>query len=333
MTLTNLGLVTALRQLKPMQLRLMAALSDSRALGRSADRVGISQPAASRLLAEMEEQLGMRLHERQGRGLRLTEAGLALARRAARIQIELTDAAREVAEAASGHVGTVRVGAVTGPALSMVMPAIIDLQEVFPAIHVEVTVATSVLLCDQLREGSLDFVLARPGAGDTLLEARLIGDEPLSVAVRRGHPLLLRPDIRIHDLLDYDWILGPDDTLLTQSVMARLVDLRLPAPRRRISTSSFLFTLALLNHTDAIAPLARPVVESFSGNPSMPFVDLPINLGLSVTPFSFVTRIGSQLTPSAQRLADAILAQTKNTQRLVEGQRQEPLVGLQSVPR
>ena len=305
---TALNLAASLRQLKPAQLRLIAALGEAEGLGRSADRIGISQPAASRLLAEMEELLGIRLHERQGRGLRLTQAGEALARRAARIQIELTDAAREVAEAATGNAGTIRVGAVTGPALSMVMPAIIDLQESHPDIHVEVTVATSVLLCDQLRDGSLDFVLARPGATDTMLEARLIGDEPLSMAVRGGHPLLLRAEIQPGDLLDYDWILGPDDTLLTQTVMARLAELRLPAPKRRISTSSFLLTLAVLNQTDAIAPLALPVVESFSGNPSMPFVALPINLGLSVTPFSIVTRIDTKLTPAAQRLADAILA-------------------------
>jgi DNA-binding transcriptional LysR family regulator len=301
------GLAGSLRQLKPAQLRLMAALGDTGGLGRTADRLGISQPAASRLLAEIEGQLGFPLHEREGRGIRLTQAGEALARRAARIQIELADAAREVAEAVTGNAGTVRVGAVTGPALSMVMPAIIRLQEVHPDIHVNVTVATSVLLCDQLREGALDFVLARPGAADRLLESRLIGDEPLSVAVRRGHPLLLRPELRLADLLDYDWIMGSDDTLLTQTVLARLAELRLAVPRRRISTSSFLFTLAVLNQTDAIAPLALPVVESFSGNPSMPFVALPIDLGLSVAPFSLVTRVGSRLTPSAERLARAIV--------------------------
>lgn len=304
-------LVTQLRLLKPVQLRLLAELGTSGALGIAAARMGIAQPAASRLLAEMEDMVGLPLHERQGRGLRLTEVGETLARRAARIQIELTDAAREVAEAATGNAGTIRVGAVTGPALSMVMPAILGLQESRPDIHVEVTVATSVLLCDQLREGSLDFALARPGAGDTMLEARLIGDEPLSVAVRRGHPLLLRPEIQLTDLLAYDWILAADDTLLTQTVMARLAELRLPGPKRRISTSSFLFTLAVLNQTDAIAPLAKPVVESFSGNPSMPFVALPINLGLTVTPFSIVTRIGSRLTPSAQRLADEIVGRAE----------------------
>lgn len=306
-----LAIATSLRQLKPSQLRLMAALGEAGGLGQSADRIGISQPAASRLLAEMEDLLGIPLHERQGRGLRLTQAGEALARRAARIQIELADAAREVAEAATGNAGTIRVGAVTGPALNIVMPAIIDLQKTHPALHVEVTVATSALLCDQLRAGSLDFALARPGSGDTTLEARLMGDEPLSVAVRRGHPLLLRPEFRFDDLLDFDWILGPDDTLLTQAMMGRLAELGLPSPRRRISTSSFLFTLAVLNQTDAIAPLARPVVDSFSGNPSMPFVALPINLGVSVTRFSMVTRIGTKLPPSAQRLADAIFSRVE----------------------
>jgi DNA-binding transcriptional LysR family regulator len=304
------NIAAILRKLKPMHLRLMAELGDAGGLGLGADRLGISQPAASRLLAEMEDLLGLRLHERQGRGLRLTPAGEALARRAARIQIELADAARELAEAATGRTGTIRVGAVTGPALSLLMPAIIELQEAHPGVRVEVTVATSVILCNQLREGSLDFALARLPASETLLEARLVAAEPLSLAVRRGHPLLLKPAIAPHDLLDYEWIMGTDDTLLTQTVLTRLTDLRLPVPRRRIATSSFLFTLAVLNQTDSIAPLATPVVDSFSGSPAMPFVALPVDLGLAVTPFSIVTRVGTQLTPSAQSLADSIITRS-----------------------
>jgi DNA-binding transcriptional LysR family regulator len=102
--------------------------------------------------------------------------------------------------------------------------------------------------------------------------------------------------------------MGDDSTLLTQTVIARLVELRLPMPPRRISTSSFLFTLALLTRTDAVAPLATSVAESFSGQPSMPFQPLPVSLELTVAPFCLVTRTGSSLTPTAQRLADAVLA-------------------------
>lgn len=301
-------LAQQLRQLKPVQLRLLAELNGSQALGLAAARVGIAQPAASRHLAEMEALLGLPLHERQGRGLTLTRVGEALARRAARIQIELADAARDIAEAATGRAGVVRVGAVTGPALSLVLPALTEFRRLHPDFRAEVTVATSVHLCEQLHGGHLDFALARPDPGETQLEARRIASEPLSLVVRRGHPLVVRPMITVDDLLRYEWVMGDDQTLLTQTVLARLVELGLPLPQRRISTSSFLFTLALLNQTDAVAPLATPVVESLSGNPSVPFVSLPIDLGLTVAPFSLVTRTASRLTPSAQRLAEAILA-------------------------
>lgn len=308
MSITEGGLATHLRRLKPVQLRLLAELDRAGALGLAAARVGIAQPAASRLLAEMEAMLGLSLHERQGRGLQLTAVGRALARRAARIEIELADAARDLAEAATGRAGVVRVGAVTGPALSLVMPTLIALQSDLPDFRAEVTVATSVTLCELLREGRLDFALARLSPGESQLEAHVLAVEPLSLVVRRGHPLLVRPILSLDDLLQFDWVMGDDETLLTQTVVSRLAELGLPLPRRRISTSSFLFTLALLNQTDAIAPLATPVVDSFAGNPSVPFVSLPIDLGLSVAPFSLVTRIGAQMTPSAQRLADAVLA-------------------------
>jgi len=49
-------------------------------------------------------------------------------------------------------------------------------------------------------------------------------------------------------------------------------------------------------------------VYRFAGNPSVPFVSLPVDLGLSVAPFSLVTRAGAQMTPSAQRLIEAVLA-------------------------
>ena len=308
MIVSPLALAAQLRQLKPAQLRLLAELHLTAALGQAAARVGIAQPAASRLMAEMEAMLGVALHERQGRGLCLTPVGQALAARAARIQIELADAAREMADAATGRAGVVRVGAVTGPALSLVLPALTELQRSHPAYRAEVTVATSVHLCDLLRNGDLDFALARLGPQETRLEAQVIAPEPLSLVVRRGHPLLVLPQITVAELLRYDWVMGDDETLLTQTVMARLAALRLPSPTRRISTSSFLFTLALLNQTDAIAPLATPVVDSFAGNPSVPFVALPIDLGLNVVAFSVVKRGGAQLTPAAQRLVDAILA-------------------------
>lgn len=171
------------------------------------------------------------------------------------------------------------------------------------------TVGTSVHLCKELRDGKLDFALARLGPGEAQLQTQMIAGEPLSLVVRRGHPILALPQITVDDLMLYEWVMADDDTLLTQTVKARMAEERMPTPKQRVSTSSFLFTLALLNQSDCIAPLATPVVESFAGNPLVPFVALPVDFGMTVAPFGLVTRAGWQLTPSAQRLVDAILAQ------------------------
>ncbi len=300
----------SLRGLKLTHLRLMAELHGTGQLGFAAEKLGLAQPAASRLLAEVERIVGHPLHERDGRGLRLTQAGVALARRAARIDLELHDAAREIAEAVSGEEGHVRIGSVTGPALNHVLPALNDTRLASPNVSVEVTVGTSDLLCDQMLSGRIDFALGRlndPSLAQSL-SIQMIGDEPLALIVRRGHPLLMRPTLTPADTLAHDWVLPEDETLLTKTVFQRLGALGLPLPRRQVSTSSFLFTLALLQDSNAIAPLAEPVAESFAKGPSMPFVQLPVDMGLRVGAFGLIRRRNADLPPAAARLAARILA-------------------------
>ena len=80
------------RGLKLSHLRLLAALSDTGQLSLAAARMGVAQPAASRLLAEVERITGQPVHTRTGRGLTLTPMGQALAHRATRVVTELRDA-------------------------------------------------------------------------------------------------------------------------------------------------------------------------------------------------------------------------------------------------
>ena len=88
------------RGLKMAHLRLLAALGATGQMGAAAGRMGITQPAASRLMAEVERISGAVLHQRTGRGLVLTPGGAALARRAGQVLIEIEDAGRELAEIA-----------------------------------------------------------------------------------------------------------------------------------------------------------------------------------------------------------------------------------------
>jgi DNA-binding transcriptional LysR family regulator len=293
-----------LRGLKLSHLRLVAELKATGNLTAAAERLGMTQPAASRMLARIEELIGHPVHERVGRALSLTPAGEALARRAERVVLELVEAARDVSEVAEGATGNIRVGSVTGPALSELLPCVGVMRQRFPDVSLEVVVATSDVLCEQVLGGRLDFALGRvPPALQTHFEMEVIGEEPLGLLVRRGHPLLRKKDIAIADLLALDWIMSEDETLLSQTVNRWLANTGNRAPRRWVSTSSFLFTLALLKESDAVAPLARPVIRNFTAGRGMPFVPVPFDLGIAVEAYGLFRRNGAVLPPASERLA------------------------------
>lgn len=296
--------------LKLAHLRLLALLADTGQIGLAAERMGIAQPAASRLLAEVERITGHPVHTRLGRGIELTPVGRALAQRAQRIQAELGAAARDVAEIGGGVAGLVRIGSVTGPAMERVLPALRAARMTLPDVRAEVAVTTSDILCQQLLAGRLDFVIGRlpEGPDARLLTFRSISDEPVALIARRNHPLDRGQPVAPADLLAHDWVMPAADTLLARTVAARLRILGLPDPQHRLSTASFLLTLALLQQSNAIAPLARAVVEAFTRAPDAPYVRLPVDLGITVEPFGLVMRSGVRLPPAARRIADLILS-------------------------
>lgn len=298
------------RGLKLSHLRLLSALAETGQLGLAADRMAIAQPAASRLLAEVERITGQPVHLRTGRGITLTPMGQSLARRATRVVTEIRDAEREITEIASGGSGHVRIGSVTGPALDRVLPALRTARLALPAVTAEVIVAPSDLLGQQLLTGRLDFAIGRmpDGLDGQLALSAPIDVEPVALMVRRGHHLAMQPRLAPTDLMAFDWVMPGPDALLTRAVLDRLAALGLPAPPQRLATASFLLTLALIQQSNAIAPLARAVCDRFSAAPDAPYVILPLDLGITVAPFGLLTRSGAILTPVAQRLAAMITA-------------------------
>ncbi len=297
------------RGLKLAHLRLLAALAERGQIGQAASALGLSQPAASRLLAEAEQIAGHPLRVRDGRGIALTAQGAALARRAGRVLIELSDARRELDEIGRGEAGEVRLGAVTGPALDRVLPGLRTARLALPALRVQVEVATSDLLAEAVLAGRLDLALSRlPADRDpALFDFVPLGPEHVSLVVRGDHRLLAAPALRPEDLMAHDWILPGPGAILRDTVLNRLAELKLPPPPGGISTSSFLLTLALIQQSDAIAPVARAVATQFATGPRPACAVLPIDLGLAVAPFGLLTRAGTALTPAAARIADLLL--------------------------
>ncbi len=202
--------------LKLSHMRMIVAIEDSGQISAAAHMLNISQPAASRMIAEMEDILGVPLCRRLPRGVELTPFGAALARRARTMLLELREVDREISDLRSGKGGAVFLGAVTAPAIGLAVPAIRRIRKNFPRIEISVQVDTSGVLARELLASRHDFIIARipDDLNPRLFEARVIGIEKACLIVRRGHPLADGRTVELEQLTDYDWVFQPGGSLL-----------------------------------------------------------------------------------------------------------------------
>ena len=296
------------RGLKLSHLRLIAALDQYGGMQSAADHLSISQPAASRLAAEIERIVGQKIHERSGQGIRLTRIGEALAMRARRVLREISDAEKEIAELDRGFVGNVRIGSVTAPAIEYVLPLLREARLTLPGVSVAVDVGTSDLLGDMLVNGALDFYLGRlPADQDpSLFEQFPIATEPVSIIARTGHPLAESRLTDIATLLEFDWVLPFKGAILRRTIEDALRLAGQPMPSQVYETSSFLLTLAMVRQSNAVAPLASVVARTFasSTNGSAALRILPTDFRIDVETFSLIKPSGRLFSPTTQVIFD-----------------------------
>ena len=296
--------------LKFSQLRLLAALLDRDQIGAAAAHVGMTQPAASRLLAQLDEMAGTPLYQRHSRGVTLTEAGRILAEQAARTLRDLDRVQERMAQVRGGLRGHVRIGTVTGPSLELLLPVLREARLAFPEIEVTVEVNTSDQLAEALLADGLDFYIGRiPDAADARpFVVDPIGAEPISLIVRLDHPLLQKPNLTLQDCLSHDWVMQPPGGLLRRTAENYLLERGLPVPRRVISTTSILFTLALINETNGVAPLARAVGQFFIQRATLGsrLETLPVAEDMAVKDYGLVQLVDAETRPATASILDLL---------------------------
>ncbi len=296
------------RGMKFRHLRILAELLETHQVSAAASRLNMTQPTASRLLAEAETIVGVPLYERHPRGIRFTVMGQTLAERARRLLRDLDQTDRELEEMGRGTRGTVNIGAVTGPALEIVLPVIRQARVAHPNIRVNVTVDLSDKLNADLLAGKIDFYIGRlPTDMDPRpYLTRTIGAEPLSLVVREGHPLTHMSSPTLGDCLSYDWILQPQGGLLRTTVESYLLGKGYALPDRVLGTSSILLTLALIANSNGIGALARAVARFYANHDGLGLgtgiVVLPLADDIRVTPYSLIRFRDLEPAPAAQTM-------------------------------
>ena len=298
------------RGLRLPQLRLLVALRETGQVSGAAAQVAMTQPAASRLLAELEKTVGTRLYERHARGVTLTPSGETLATRAREMLHGLDQVQHEIASITSGERGLVRIGSVTGPAVELVLPVIRELRVTFPQIELSVLVDTSDKLGDALLSGDLDFYVGRvpDGLDSRAIRLEEIGPEPVSLVARLEHPLSRKETVSVADCLAYDWVMQPENGLLRRTAEAYLLRNGLRPPERILSTSSMLLTLAIICETNAIAPLARAAADFYASEAAFGgrIRRLETAHDMVVVPYSLITLQDAEMSPAVRRVLQLI---------------------------
>jgi DNA-binding transcriptional LysR family regulator len=288
-------------------LRLVAAIAEHQQLSIAAQALAITQPAASRTLAEAEARLGVTLFERHPKGMIPTGAGEGLARRARNILDELADAADEVDRLRLGRGGVVRIGAVTGGAVGYVVPAIRRLKDRAPEAEVHVEVATSEELIAGLLSLRHDMVLCRvplrtPPDGLALLPAK--GERVLIVA-NAAHPAASRTSLRLPDLAASDWVMQAPGAPIRRAVEEAFLREGAALPRNVINTASLLMVIALLQQPDVVTPVSQEVAQLLTAGRS-DLAILPVAEPILVAPYSLVTLRERRLSPVAALCRDQL---------------------------
>lgn len=307
----------ARRGLKINHLRLLSVLAETGQISAAASQLAMSQPAASRLLAELDAITGASLYDRHPRGIVLTEFGVKLATWASKILRDLDAADREIGEMEAGRRGLVSFGSVTGPALDLVLPVLRQARVTHPGIASNIVVDTSDQLAEMMLSDRLDFYIGRiPETVDhSLFAARPIGPEPMALIVRQNHPLIRTGSTSIADCVDYDWVLQAPGGLLRRTVETYILERGLPLPARVLSTSSTLMTLAIISQSNAIAALSVAVADFFSDQEGLNarVARLSIAPDLAVAPYSMLRPEGRPLSPASETLWNLISEQVRQS--------------------
>lgn len=182
------------------QLRYFAAAADAANISRAAERCGVSQPTLSQQLGRLEESLGVRLFDRVGRGVVLTDAGRALLPRARRVLAEVRDAELNLKRETEQGAGTLHVGAIPTMAPYLLPPA---LKRVLGAAEeVLLREAFTGQLVEALLDNEIDVAITSTPLDHEQLDVQVIGHEELVVAVPADHRLAGRSSVAWADLHD-----------------------------------------------------------------------------------------------------------------------------------
>ena len=201
-------------------LQAFIAVAQNASFSLAAQQLHLTQPAVSKRIAALEQDLDVRLFDRLGRQVLLTEAGQTLLPRALRIAQELGDCRRAILNLSGLVAGRLVIATSHHIGLHRLPPLLRTYVERFPHVQLDLRFTDSELGCAMIAQGEAELgIVTLPPNADNMLICEKVWDDPLVIMVNRDHPLAAQSALNTHHLAQYPVIL-PGEITFTR----RLVD-------------------------------------------------------------------------------------------------------------
>lgn len=220
-------------------------VADAASFTRAAERLHLSQPAISKRLKSLEDQIGAPLFDRIGRRVQLTAAGGALLPYARRALQDIEDGRRALSQLQSRIAGRLSIGTSHHIGLHRLPPVLRSFTQRCPDVDLDIHFMDSEVACEAVLAGKLELgIVTLPLQPLPQLATRVIWPDPLSVMVAPNHPLLDKRRVRLPDLAQHAAVF-PDENTYTRRIVTQALRAHDLEPRIRLSTN-YLETLKML---------------------------------------------------------------------------------------
>jgi len=296
----------ALTRLKLRQLRLLVAVGRQGNIQNAARDLGISQPAATKMIQDLELDFEVKLFSRTNRGVIPTVFGETLIRHGKLIFAQVSNAAQELDDLNEGNSGRVVIGTLLAASTGLLPEAIDNLLTDRPKVAIKITEGTNEVLMPSLLSGEIDLVVGRLPAHrfrDKITQETLF-DDRIQAVVGPQHPLAGKKAVTFEDTTPYGWILPPLETTLRRQVDHFFVSQNQYIPPVSIESVSYLANRALLQARDLIGLMPAEVVAHDVERGNMCDLDWSVPFGWGPVGVSY--RSDTSLSPAGHAFKRAL---------------------------
>jgi LysR family pca operon transcriptional activator len=294
------------QRLRIRQLQAVVAIADQKSLLAASRTLGVSQPALTKTLQEVEDTLGVRIFDRVSRGVMPNAYGQAFLIRARAILAELTRIGDDLTQVAQQSAGTVVIGALPSAAAGILPATLAMLRSRHPRLGIKVVQARTHELLPLLEGGSVDVIVGRlytPDVPDDFHREALY-EEPISVLARAAHPIFEAAHEFSASLGGYDLVLPSLEQRMGQEVDQVVAALgeSLPVPLLRATSLSFIRELVLSGQALTVLPRVMMAGDLLRGAVRI----VPLDIPGPARPAGLITLRHRQRSPGLQALAAAL---------------------------